>query len=121
MTPVPHLLSIYTLSNSVPSFSSALALLRVWANQRAFSRSPTTTLHGFEAIGTFWAFVLALLVLGEEDAGRGLKRKKRKTIGRGLSSYQMFRAAMDFLANHDFTTDPVFLKSEFGHAVRVNL
>ena len=39
-------------------------------------------------------------------------KSKRKPLGRGLSSYQLFRAALDFLAKHDFEKDRVFVKSE---------
>ena len=58
----------------------------------------------------------------------GLARSsKRRTVGKGLSSYQLFKAALEFLgmspcvnfidvaqlrtANHDFATEPVFVKS----------
>lgn len=75
-----------------------------------------------------------MLVLGEESSQ--LKGKKsgnhRRTVGKGLSSYQLFRAALDFLgklqdsifialrtnyvsARHDFST-PAITKS--GNRVR---
>lgn len=46
----------------------------------------------------WWSAVLSLVVLGEEVQGSGKAGfGKRKALGRGLSSYQMFKAALDFL------------------------
>lgn len=40
---------------------------------------------------------MSLVVLGEEQQpGKGIFGKRR-ALGRGLSSYQMFKAALDFL------------------------
>lgn len=40
--------------------------------------------------------MVSLIVLGEEQGGKN-KFRQRKALGRGLSSYQMFKAALDFL------------------------
>lgn len=40
--------------------------------------------------------MLALLIDGEEGKGG----KARRGVGRGVSSYQLFRAALDFLGEH---------------------
>ena len=50
--------------------------------------------RGFEGKGFWWNEVLGLVVLGE-DTGTG-KSNARKPLGKGLSSYQLFRAALDF-------------------------
>ena len=46
----------------------------------------------------WWAAVLDLLVNGEEPPIGKLSKaaSKRKPLGKGLSSYQLFRAALDF-------------------------
>lgn len=100
-TPLPYLLSIYNLNAEVPSFNDGVALLRVWANQRGYG-SGKRTIRGFEGLGGWWAFLLGSLIKGREEVDGGKKKGKGKTIGRGLSSYQLFRAAMDFLGTFGF-------------------
>lgn len=53
--------------------------------------------RGFEGKGGWWAAVLGLLIGGEERSGSAKSGKARRPIGKGLSSYQLFRAALDFL------------------------
>ena len=81
-------------------------------------------MRGFEDKGLWWAAIIVLLVLGEDVGPR--ERRKRKTLGKGLSSYQLFRAALDLLgkisrspghspdalvtAHRDFEKEPVFMK-----------
>ena len=134
-----------------PSFADALALLRVWANQRGFGAGfvpgrgkgrRNYCVRGFEGIGAWWACVLEVLILGEEpmeDAGGNKRRKRdqRPLVGKGLSSYQLFRAALDFLgesepcigehillrqhsARHDFEREAIFMKV-VGHGQKVRL
>ncbi|KDN39740.1 hypothetical protein RSAG8_08658, partial [Rhizoctonia solani AG-8 WAC10335] len=62
--------------------------------------------RGFGALGAWWSAVIVYLVLGGKPV-KGVKKQAR--IGRGLSSYQLFRAVLDFLAKHDFSTAPIFL------------
>lgn len=82
----------------------------MWANQRGFSCGSGTdgenneasgrmSVRGFESMGVWWVGILSLVVFGEENTGKsvGLGLGKRKALGRGLSSYQMFKAALDFL------------------------
>lgn len=95
--PRAHLLRVYTLQKSVPAFSDALTLLKVWANQRGYGEGNKLCVRGFEGRGMWWAAVLDLLVNGEEvPPGKLAKAGKRKPLGKGLSSYQLFRAALDF-------------------------
>lgn len=90
----------------------ALALLRVWANQRGYGAGSRFSVdgkssypmagycvRGFEGLGVWWGCVLEVLVSGEELQGEKAKRSGagRPLVGRGLSSYQLFRAALDFL------------------------
>ncbi|PBK93042.1 Nrap protein [Armillaria gallica] len=109
-TPSSHLVSTHALQQEAPALGDALTLLRVWANQRGYCDGSTPGIRGFEGKGPWWVSVLRALILGEE-AGKS----KRKPLGRGLSSYQLFKAAIDFLATHDFQTQPVFVKTEDGN------
>ncbi len=97
-TPRLHLLSVHNLQQESPAFSDAVTLLRVWANQRGFAEGAEGKLciRGFSGRGAWWSAVVSLVVLGEEHGGKN-KFGKRKALGRGLSSYQMFKAALDFL------------------------
>ncbi|EKM53177.1 uncharacterized protein PHACADRAFT_259350 [Phanerochaete carnosa HHB-10118-sp] len=94
-------------------------MLRVWANQRGYGAGGERKLcmRGFEGRGYWWAAVLDLLVNGEEalpTAKLSGAASKRKPLGKGLSSYQLFRAALDFFAKTDFSIDHIFLKTENG-------
>ncbi|KAJ4474074.1 Nrap protein [Lentinula edodes] len=117
--PKSYLLSVHAIQQVVPAFNDALALLRVWANQRGYGESGEgVSVQGFDGKGPWWAALLMYLVLGEETTSAGRKfggRGKKKQLGKGLSSYQLFRAALDFLAKHDFENEPVFVKAEGGH------
>ncbi|KAF9270066.1 Nrap protein [Marasmius fiardii PR-910] len=112
LTPRSHLLSTHALQQHVPALSDAVALLRVWANQRGYGEGSKMTVRGFDGKGLWWTSLLALLLRGEEPSAS--INIKRKPLGRGLSSYQLFRAALDFLSKHDFEKSPVFIKTEEG-------
>lgn len=107
------------------AFRDALGLLRVWAGQRGFVGSLTSTsasshvggagigeelaqergeplsVRGFtHSQGPFWNALLMLVVFGEEflpGSGKKEKARARKALGKGLSSYQLFRGVLDFL------------------------
>ncbi|KIY51281.1 Nrap protein [Fistulina hepatica ATCC 64428] len=120
LIPKRRLLATHAIKEETEAFSDALALLRVWANQRGYGVGTRPCVHGFEHKGAWWSALLEYLVFGNEHAAlskqpSSYKASKRKPLGRGLSSYQMFRAALDFLANHDFSEEPVFVKTVNGH------
>ncbi|KZT64811.1 Nrap protein [Daedalea quercina L-15889] len=121
LTPRPHLVSTHALKESVPAFSDALALLRVWAHQRGYGVGDRLCVRGFEGRGPWWGGLLECLVSGEEGAegsggvGGFNTKEKRRPLGKGLSSYQLFKAALDFLVRHDFAKDHVFTKTKDGH------
>ena len=96
LTPKHYLLSVHNLQNEVPAFTDALALLRIWANQRGYSGGTKWCVRGFEAAGPWWWSLLALLLHGDEPKP-GVKLNRRKPVGKGLSSYQLFKAALEFL------------------------
>ncbi|KAJ7086043.1 Nrap protein [Mycena belliarum] len=112
LMPKTQLLSTFALKEHTPSFGDALALLRVWANQRGYGDGTRVCVRGFDSLGPWWAALLGLLVFGEEPKGKGARRKP---LGRGLSSYQLFRAALDFLSRHSFEQDAAFHKAKNGH------
>ena len=100
---------MYNLQKTVPAFGDALALLKVWANQRGYgesaepagddaTRSTRWTVRGFEGMGPWWVVVLDYLVNGGQVLGG--KNEKRRPLGHSLSSYQLFRAALDFFCEY---------------------
>ncbi|KAF8178500.1 Nrap protein [Pholiota molesta] len=116
VTPKYQLLAIHELQKDCPAFSDALTLLRIWANQRGYSEGTRMCIRGFEGAGPWWWSILALLLNGEERRPGATKaNNKRKSVGKGLSSYQLFKAALEFLAKHDFEQEPVFVRSPEGH------
>ncbi|KAJ7721723.1 Nrap protein [Mycena maculata] len=112
LMPKTHLLSTFAVKEHTPSFPDALGLLRVWANQRGYGEGSRMCVRGFDNLGAWWAVLLGLLIFGEEPKGKG---HRRKPLGRGLSSYQLFRAALDFLSRHDFEKEAAFHKAKDGH------
>jgi U3 small nucleolar RNA-associated protein 22 len=96
LTPKSNLLAVHTFQNESPAFADALTMLRVWANQRGYGLGARMCVHGFEARGFWWSALLGLLISGEERTDTSVS-SRRKPLGRGLSSYQLFRATMDFL------------------------
>ncbi|KZT00334.1 Nrap protein [Laetiporus sulphureus 93-53] len=112
-----HFLSMHAVKEAVPAFNDALALLRVWANQRGYGVGNRLCVRGFEGRGDWWASLLEMLVNGEEPLASSFSKAsaKRKAFGKGLSSYQLFKAALDFLAKHDFSKERVFVKTKDGH------
>ncbi|KAJ8522745.1 hypothetical protein ONZ45_g757 [Pleurotus djamor] len=113
MTPRPYLLLTHALTQ-IPAFNDAVALLRIWANQRGYGPGTKPSVRGFQNKGCWWSFVLSVVMNGEETI-QGGKFTNQKPLGKGLSSYQLFKAGLDFLAKHDFEASPVFLKTKDGH------
>ncbi|KAA1477008.1 Nrap protein [Dentipellis sp. KUC8613] len=116
-TPKPHLLAAHALKQEIPSYVDALALLRIWANQRGYGEGKRMCISGFEGRGPWWSAVLEMLAMGEEPADKINTKlsSKRRPLGKGLSSYQLFKAALDFLARYDFANERIFVKTKDGH------
>lgn len=95
-SPKMYLLATHSLAQDSPAFRDALTLLRVWANQRGYTAGARMCVRGFENSGVLWSQLLAMTITGEECQD-GVKTTKRKPLGRGLSSYQLFKAALDIL------------------------
>lgn len=112
ISPVPHLLSAYATKKNVDSFSDALVLLRIWANQRGYCRGKSGwSILGFEDRGPFWSGLLELMVKG--DASVKGSKSRVKPVGRGLSSYQLFKASIGFLGALHIQ---IFVRSPDGSA-----
>lgn len=120
------LLRSHHLLDTVPAVREALALLKVWGNQRGYGSGSYTApsaasdvnihrskycIHGFERLGAWWICVLNVLLLGEEPSAHTAKKAIRSTLGTGISSYQLFRGALDFLSKHDWEREPVFMRN----------
>ncbi|KAL5504875.1 UTP22 [Sanghuangporus vaninii] len=108
-----RLLRTHELAQEVSSLRNALALLRVWANQRGYSSGPgnKAVVAGFESRGYFWTTIMHAILSSDETFGqKAVKSSSKRTVGRGLSSYQLFRAALEFIATHDFSSETIFLK-----------
>ena len=97
LAPKHQLLAIHNLQNDCPAFTDALTLLRVWANQRGYGVGMRPCVRGFEGSGSWWPCILALLLWGEEPREEGKHMNRKRTVGKGLSSYQLFKAALEFL------------------------
>jgi U3 small nucleolar RNA-associated protein 22 len=97
LTPKGHLLSTHALMNSAPAFKDALSLLRVWANQRGYGQGKRACVRGFDRKGHLWAELIRFLIVGGAEIGESMHENLRKPLGSGLSSYQLFRSALDFL------------------------
>ncbi|KAH7909413.1 Nrap protein [Hygrophoropsis aurantiaca] len=114
--PKSDLLFTHQLQESCPAFRDAYTLLRIWAHQRGYGGGSNMCVRGFEGKGAWWASLLGLLITGEEPSQPNSKKGSvRRPLGRGLSSYQLFRGALDFLAKHKFAESAVFVKASNGH------
>ncbi|EGN97143.1 hypothetical protein SERLA73DRAFT_92146 [Serpula lacrymans var. lacrymans S7.3] len=113
--PKADLLTNHKLKEISPAFQDAVMLLRVWANQRGYGEGSQLCVRGFEGKGFWWAALLGLLILGEEPSSTGKTNVRQKPLGRGLSSYQLFKAALYFLSRHEFSKSAIFVKSSEGH------
>lgn len=113
-TSQPFILAALQLKKISLAFPDALTLLRLWANQRGYTSGGSLCVHGFQDKGLFWGELLGMLINGEDTRVKGSRSKKRKPLGGGLSSYQLFRGALDFLGTHDFGKEGVFTRSAQG-------
>lgn len=99
-----RLLAVHHVKSGAPAFSDALTLLRVWANQRGYgcSTASSSCLTGFGNLGAWWSTILELVIFGEDASFRSSQiSPHRKPLGKGVSSYQLFKASIDFLGRND--------------------
>ncbi|PQE32444.1 pre-rRNA processing utp22 protein [Rutstroemia sp. NJR-2017a WRK4] len=92
----PYLQLLHTTSKTSEGFKDACMLGRVWLRQRGFGS--TISEGGF---GHFeWAALTALLLKGGGPKGHNV-------LSPGYSSYQMFKAVVQYLSANDLATKPV--------------
>ncbi|KZO90623.1 Nrap protein [Calocera viscosa TUFC12733] len=116
--PLSLLVTVHQFTTDIPAYRDALALLRAWASRRGFDRSgrpDERSVLGFEGRGAWWALLLGGCVQGWEEIGGRLPgiAASKSRLARGMSSYQLFRGALDFLQSWDWEL-PVFMKTRSG-------
>lgn len=110
-----RLLYLHALSGALPAFKDASLLLQLWGAKRGLGSAVPfgTPSTGWRDAGEL---ILGFLVFGGEvlprasaSAGAKAPSAAGKKIGKGMSSYQVFRAVLDFLSHAPFASSAVFL------------
>ncbi|CAB5091673.1 uncharacterized protein OCT59_010412 [Rhizophagus irregularis] len=96
---VRNLHDLYKQSKLCAAFADACKLAKVWLNQRGFGGDEDGS-SGFN--GFVWSMLMKYLLQGGGHNGE-------KKLANGFSSYQLMKGTMDFLAKHDFVSNPVFM------------
>ena len=96
-----YLKLLHGTSSRCGSYKDACVLGRIWLQQRGFGGSiPKGGFGHFE-----WAAIIAVLLQGGGPRGQGL-------LSPGYSSYQLFKATLQFLASTDLVTSPLLFQAE---------
>ncbi|CAO3646839.1 unnamed protein product [Cunninghamella echinulata] len=91
-----NLAFLYQHSKNCSGFKDAVILGKTWLYQRGLA-SIDQTQSGWN--GFLFAMIMGYL----------LQNGPNKKLSNGHSSYQLLRGTIDFLANHNFETNPVFI------------
>lgn len=95
-----YLKLLYATATKADAFKDACILGRIWLKQRGFGSQLRK--GGF---GNFeWAALVALLLQPNQTTGA-------QPLSPGYSSYQLFKAALQFLARHDLSKKAVVLQA----------
>ncbi|EAT76845.1 U3 small nucleolar RNA-associated protein 22 [Parastagonospora nodorum] len=95
-----YLKLLHATASKADAFRDACVLGRVWLKQRGLgSRSRKGGFGNFE-----WATLVALLL--QPDIGIG-----GQALSTGYSSYQLFKATLQFLARHDLSKKPFMIQA----------
>ncbi|KAG0011689.1 hypothetical protein BGZ80_000504 [Entomortierella chlamydospora] len=92
-----HLVFLYQHNKNCPAFKDACILLKVWATQRGLLRQTIEGINGF-----LLEMIMAYLLQGGGANGG-------KKLANGFSSYQLVKGTIDYIAQHDFATQPIFM------------
>jgi len=84
-----HLAHVYRHMKACPALCDAFILVKIWLGQRGLAH---------------YSFLVKMLIT-HLLAGAVPNRK----LAAGFSSYQLLRGILDFIADHDFATEPVFV------------
>ncbi|CZS95143.1 related to pre-rRNA processing protein Utp22 [Rhynchosporium agropyri] len=96
----PYLRYLHSSAKLAPGFKDSCILGQVWLRQRGFGGDVATGGFGhFE-----WAALTALLLKGGGPKGHNF-------LSPGYSSYQMFKAVLQFLASSDLAAKPVIFEA----------
>jgi len=120
-----HLIYLNSTSQSSASFAEACMLLKTWALQRMFGSGPSkgevkgrTSKErgrriglGSSSVRFILSMILAHLLHGPEKTGSIGSNAAKSRLSPGFSSYQLFKGTVEFLASHDFASQPVFMKA----------
>ncbi len=97
---LPYLELLHAASLRSDAFGDACLLGSIWLQQRGYGAGVTN--GGF---GQFeWACIIALLMQSGGAKGRPM-------LSSGYSSYQLFKAVLQFLSTRDLVLDPLFIQS----------
>ncbi|KAF7731786.1 hypothetical protein EC973_008301 [Apophysomyces ossiformis] len=105
-----NLAFLYQHSKNTPAFKDAIVLARTWLFQRGLAREEQTG-SGFSSF--LFAMLMGYLLQGGGSGGG-------KKLSPSHSSYQLLRGTIDFIANHDFASQPVFIGRSENEEVGVN-
>jgi U3 small nucleolar RNA-associated protein 22 len=95
-----YLKLLHATASKADAFKDACILGRVWLKQRGLgSRTRKGGFGNFE-----WATLMALLL--QPDTGIGAQ-----ALSTGYSSYQLFKATLQFLARHDLSKKPFMIQA----------
>ena len=83
-----HLMCVHEALLKCPSAIDAILLLKTWLRLRGFNA----------ACGAFDGFLITMLVAC---------LLRQRTIGKSFSSYQIFRAVLNFIVNHEWSKIPL--------------
>ncbi|KAH7395742.1 pre-rRNA processing protein-like protein Utp22 [Cadophora sp. MPI-SDFR-AT-0126] len=97
----PYLKFLHSSAKLSPGFKDSCILGRVWLRQRGFGGAVSKGGFGhFE-----WAAVTALLLKGGGPKGHSV-------LSPGYSSYQMFKAVLQFIASSDLAAKPIIFEAK---------
>ncbi|KAI9752797.1 MAG: hypothetical protein M4579_005472 [Chaenotheca gracillima] len=97
---VSYLKTLHAASIQCSSFQDACLLGRIWLRQRGFGSNLSKGGCGhFE-----WAAMVAMLLQGGGYQGKSV-------LSSGYSSYQLFKATLNFLATRDLESSPLLFQS----------
>ncbi|KAI8600248.1 Nrap protein [Dissophora ornata] len=92
-----HLTFLYQHSKNCAAFKDACVLIKVWATQRGLLRETSEGINGF-----LLEMLMAYLLQGGGANGG-------KKLANGFSSYQLVKGTIDYIAQHDFAAQPIFM------------
>ncbi|KAI9336297.1 Nrap protein [Obelidium mucronatum] len=94
---VSHLNALHKQAASCSAFRDAVMLGKVWLNQRGLDSS------------SFGGFLWSLVIVYLMGSGNKVNKSTDIFLKESFSSYQIVKLTLDFLANHNFAEEPLFM------------